>query len=382
MGYGNYKDVILMILLIRSNDLNPDPRAQKYIDFFEKENIEYNVLGWDRLGNALNKKEYTYYNRRAEFGKKLLNIKNKLLWFVFIFKYLFENKNEYKIVHACDFDTAFPAVLASIITRKKVVFDIFDWMSNDHEKNLIYKTIGFLERYTVRKADYVIICEEERKEQLKSKREDIMVMPNIPNIGMVEDKSLLNQIELQKSDYDIVVSYVGVFDSNRGLEDFLKKVSEKQNVLFNIAGFGYLQDLVIEYSKRYKNIVYWGKVDYNKGLNIMKNSDLILALYYNSNPLHKYAAPNKFYEGLMLGIPLITTKNTLVGAKTERYNTGFVIEEGYEGISDLLKLKDIKDLCTTKKDNCKYVWDNHYFNYINEFMNKDYISILNKESNI
>ncbi|OMF59360.1 hypothetical protein BK139_13240 [Paenibacillus sp. FSL R5-0490] len=371
-----------MILLIRSNDLNPDPRAQKYIDFFEKENIEYNVLGWDRLGNALNKKEYTYYNRRAEFGKKLLNIKNKLLWFVFIFKYLFENKNEYKIVHACDFDTAFPAVLASIITRKKVVFDIFDWMSNDHEKNLIYKTIGFLERYTVRKADYVIICEEERKEQLKSKREDIMVMPNIPNIGMVEDKSLLNQIELQKSDYDIVVSYVGVFDSNRGLEDFLKKVSEKQNVLFNIAGFGYLQDLVIEYSKRYKNIVYWGKVDYNKGLNIMKNSDLILALYYNSNPLHKYAAPNKFYEGLMLGIPLITTKNTLVGAKTERYNTGFVIEEGYEGISDLLKLKDIKDLCTTKKDNCKYVWDNHYFNYINEFMNKDYISILNKESNI
>lgn len=370
-----------MIVIIRSNEVNPDPRVQKYINYLEKKSIDYIILGWNRDGNKINKKNYIYFEKKAKYGLGVKNIPNKLLWFMFIIKYLIINRKEYNLVHACDFDTAFPSYVASLITKKKYIFDVFDWMSDDSKKGIFFSILRFLENYVAKKARYVIVCEEERKEQINIDKaniakEDILVMPNIPNICFSEDLEIISKMNNKKDKYNLIISYVGVFDSDRGIEDILETVKNQKNIFLHIAGFGKLDELVKEYSASNDNIRYWGKVNYNTALNIMKQSDLILAMYYTTNPVHKYAAPNKFYEGLMLGVPIVTTKGTLVGNKTLKLDTGFVISEGSEPLKNLLTMNGIEAEILQKSYNAKIAWENIYKDAIDNFMAYDYSKII------
>ncbi len=365
-----------MIVLVRSNDINPDPRLQKYIDFLEKKGKSFIVLGWNREKNVIEKPNYKYFHLQAKYGAKYLNMFNKLRWFLFIYKYLIIHRKEYNIVHACDFDTAFPVYLAKITTKKKMIFDIFDWMSDVHNKGVIYSIIGFFERRIFLKSEYAIICEEERKKQIPVAKEEVLVMPNIPTINFIVERKIKEIFEKQKQDYELILSYVGVFDTDRGLESLLEFVSENKYICLNVAGFGRLENKIAIMSDKYSNIRYWGKVNYNKGLNIMKESDIVVAMYYKTNPLHEYAAPNKYYEGLMLGVPIITTKETLVGKKTDKHNTGFVIAEGKSSLENLFLNSDLKQQILVKQKNSTKLWNEKYKYYIPDFLEQEYYPII------
>ena len=162
------------------------------------------------------------------------------------------------------------------------------------------------------------------------------------------------------------------------MENLLDCVSQDQSIKLNIAGFGVLSTLIEEYASKCSNITCWGRVEYNIGQTILKNSDLMAAMYHTTSPLHKFAAPNKYYESLMLQVPLITTQNTLVGDKVKKFDTGFVLDESKESLLNLLKNKETKSSSKTKADNCKTVWENIYCNYFNSFMQSEYAEILSK----
>lgn len=366
-----------MIILIRSNDANPDPRLQKYINYLELYNIEYKVIAWNRECNLIDRKNFIYFNKKSQFGLGYRNITNKLSWFLFIINQLYKNKKDYKVIHACDLDTMIPSYISKIILKKKIIFDVFDWISQDEGKGFILKMLSYIENTLFRKADYAILCEEYRIKQVKKKyRRNYLVLPNIPDIEFRNDNEVQQIIEEQRTNYKFVLCYVGVFDSNRGLEDILNFVSKHPNFIINIGGFGKLKNLVLEKSRAYENIIYWGKVDYNKGLNIMKHSDIILAFYYLSNPVHKYAAPNKYYESLFLGKPILTNKYTELATKIMSYNTGIVIDEGLEAINNFFEnVYKTVDLETIGM-NASVVWDEIYLNYTQDFMEKEYSKII------
>lgn len=365
-----------MIILVRSNDINPDPRLQKYIDFLTEIGEDFQVLGWNRGVEEVRKPKHEYFNLKAAYGMHYYNIINKLRWFLFIFKYLIKHKKKYHIVHACDFDTALPVYLAKILTKKRMIFDIFDWMSDESKKGVIYWVIGILERKVFEKADYAIICEPERRMQISVVKDGVLVMPNIPTIRLVEISSIAEEISSQKKSYHLILSYVGVFDSDRGLENLLDLLKDNKNIYLNIAGFGHLENNIKLFAKKYDNIKFWGKVDYNQGLNIMKNSDLIIAMYYTASPEHKFAAPNKYYEGLYLGVPIVTTEKTLVGEKVTKYNTGFSIGEVQNSLVNLLEDPNLSNLIKEAAMDAKSLWLNKYENYISNFLENEYLPIV------
>ncbi len=42
-----------MIVFIRCNDIISDSRAKKYLDFLNREHVDYRIIAWDRLGNSV-----------------------------------------------------------------------------------------------------------------------------------------------------------------------------------------------------------------------------------------------------------------------------------------------------------------------------------------
>lgn len=98
----------------------------------------------------------------------------------------------------------------------------------------------------------------------------------------------------------------------------------------------------------------------------MKNSDFIVALYYLNNPVHKYASPNKFYESLFLSIPIITTRNTLVGDRVDASSTGYTIGDAADDLKLLLSEWGKDDFMNEYKQrtkNCRALWESSYCDY-------------------
>lgn len=360
-----------MLVLLRSNDLERDPRVNKYINFYKKNKIDYNLVGWNRDDNTLLKENegVNYYNKKTSYGGGSSNIKNLIFWNIYILKYLFRNRKKYKVIHACDFDTVLPSIIMKLFD-KKVIFDIFDVYSDSRDINSIFikNIIKNTEKIVMKLSDNIIICEEERKKQIGIYDNKIIIIPNIPQIQLTpKEKSTKRS--------NITLSYVGTLEKNRGIENILEVVSKLKNINLEIAGYGTLEKLVENFSSCYSNINFHGKVKYSDGLDIMKNSDLIVGFYYTASKNNIYAAPNKYYESLFLGKAILTNKGTIFSTKVQKTENGFCIAEGSE---ELIKfLENIKKIELDKKaKKSEVVWESVYKNYLDETLKKYYLKIL------
>ncbi|MBC7122201.1 MAG: glycosyltransferase family 4 protein [Pseudothermotoga sp.] len=232
------------------------------------------------------------------------------------------------MVHACDFDTVIPAFIAAKIRRKKIVFDIFDLYSEAHLEGapaVIRKIVRSLEVFFINRTDAVVIADELRKEQLKgSKPRVLVVIYNVPDIEPNLHDLTINTGPREK----LKIGYVGILQNGRMLEDLLRVVSESQDLELLIAGFGKLERKVLEASKAFDNIRFFGRVNYNDALNIYKQCDVIFAVYDPSVPNHKYSSPNKVFEAMALGKPIIVAEGTGVDQLVRSANLGFVVRYG------------------------------------------------------
>ena len=359
--------MISKVVFLRSQLPKTDSRLQRYISIING-NIKHTIIGWDRTNNQKNELENEIlYKKYSQIGGGIKNIFNLITWNIFIIIKLIKYRNTYSHIHAIDFDTCMPAIIMKFLFRKRFIFDIYDKYTDSRSISSFYgKIIDSIEKYCCLHCDLLILPDECRKQQLNlsANQNNICIIENIPiysnNIKKIE-------ISYQNEKYDFILSYVGVLEkNNRGLENLLDVISNNKQVQLLIAGNGALKDIVEDYSNKYKNIVYFGEVDPKKALGIMNSSDIIVGMYYKTVKNHLYASPNKYYEHLMLGKPLLTTLNTNPGDKVIQNNTGFAIGETKEDLLNFINLVSKEQVNACGK-NAKKIWIEKYANYWNKY---------------
>lgn len=374
-----------MILLIRSNDIFSDPRAMKYVRYFDQKNIEYNLLGWNRdKESTIDNKRGIYFNKKAGYNVGGFQAAlNRVRWMFFVLKILFfkiKIKEDRITIHACDLDAAFPAIVFKILAKRKVqvVFDIFDWYSDTlyNQKKYILNAFVFMERLTIKYSDYYILCEEERINQIPYQLDEtkILILPNIPYFDKVDFLSVNSEYSFNND--KITFAYVGGFNEERCIHEILD-IAKFGYINLLIAGFGSI-NIEQELSQiNSSNIKYFGKVDYQTGLNIMYNSDIIYAMYAKSNPNHIYAAPNKLYEAMLLGKAIFSTKGIIIQDKIAKWKTGVCADDNYIDIKNQI-LGLSKDEIAEMGLRAHQLWIDKYCNYTEKFLNCVYAKIICK----
>ena len=87
----------------------------------------------------------------------------------------------------------------------------------------------------------------------------------------------------------------------------------------------------------------------------------MLAIYDPSIDNHFYAAPNKFYESLMLGKPVIMVKNTGMSGVVSQNDIGVLIDYSKESfISGVNELIDRKSQWQVMKERMKKLYREQY----------------------
>ena len=349
------------IAYIRETDIYNDSRAMKEILALEKSGYHILVFGWNRHGKAKEGCLKIFQNKNISFfffdcliedGLGIKNIFKFLSFFRWVYKKLKELKNDIDFVHACDLTAGHSAYKFCRKYKKKLIYDIFDYYVDSHSIPKLLQ--GIVERREIKiinYADATIICTEERKEQIaKAKPKNLYVIYNSPDIG---------EIDFQVGEIDYV--YCGVFSNARLIEEIVEEYKNHSNYHICFVGMGRLKDKIQETAEQFEQFKYLGSLSYDEVLKLEAKSKVISAIYKPTLRNHRLCAPNKFYEALALGKPLIVCRGTGIDRVVEEQKIGIVINyDAKEFFEALERLTSDPTTCQEMGKRARALYEKEY----------------------
>lgn len=226
----------------------------------------------------------------------------------------------------------------------------------------------------MRHADRVLLPDDCRIQQHGVASWDhVSVIENVP--GDTEETQFFRLHPNQKADGEpIQLAYVGTLEpEHRGIEDLLVAVEQMAGrITLSIAGTGPLETLCRERASKYPQLVqFHGQVAPDEALRLMGKADVVVGMYYRSSRNHLFAAPNKYFEHLMLGKALITTVGTPPGEKVVARGTGWALPEGLHAIRALLEQLDSQEVFECGR-RAAALWEREYADYFQRVLVEQY----------
>lgn len=331
------------IVYIRATSIYCQYKTTKEIKTLAEAGHHIRVIGWDRSGEALgrcasifapysDRVSFAFYSPDTECGAWIRNISEIFSWFEFVTESLEKIIDEIDWVHACNLVSGWPAYRVCEKYGRKLVYDIYDYFiySNTLPPE-ICSTVEKMEISVINYADTTIICSEERREEIrKASPRKVAVIHNSPDMANIATD--LPAIW----DY----AYCGSFPKDRLLEEILTEYPSHRDLRFVFAGWGYYQALVEECAGAAENFMFQGRIPGSEALKIESRSKVLSAIYRPTKRNHRWCTPNKFYEALALGKPVIVCRGTGIDRIVEENEIGTVIDydvqEFYQALRDLL----------------------------------------------
>lgn len=338
----------MRIVIIRTNGVNPDPRVEKEANsLISTGEHSVTILAWDRESDVPMRESKLHLSNGdvtivrfgilSEWGGGMKkNLIPLLKYTLKVKKWLSKHESEFDCIHACDYPTAVMA--KKYIHKKKFVLDIFDFFADTaHAPKLVLNYARKSEQWYINNVDATIICSEQRKVQIGDVApKNLVVIHNSPDKTLFETIETSNVAICKSRTEKKKLVYVGNLIEERFIKEVIQIVAERTDVELHIGGMGNLQDVVSEAAGHSDNIFYYGKMKYSDVLALEKECDIMLALYDPSIKNNRYAAPNKFYEALLVGKPLLMFENTGMDRIVKENGIGVIAQPNIESINSAI----------------------------------------------
>ncbi|MNQ96481.1 Glycosyl transferases group 1 [compost metagenome] len=126
----------------------------------------------------------------------------------------------------------------------------------------------------------------------------------------------------------ITIGYFGTLDADtRGLEWLIAFANNnKSKIRLIIAGQGNLSTRIKEISTLSENVEFLGPFTHETLPHLYQEIDITWAYYSPKKELHRYAAPNKFYEHIYFKKPIIISRIIPQCSEIESIRTGIALD--------------------------------------------------------
>jgi glycosyltransferase involved in cell wall biosynthesis len=368
-----------MILFLRSSDLGIDSRLRRYCRALRLAGIEHSALIWDRTGEALGDgktPEIRYVKKQGGSGRLAIGL--RLIGLnLFALRTMWSMRGQIKLVHAVDLDTALAAWLFNWFSKVPYIYDVYDHYPDSRGiEGRLRQIMDRLERRIIASASRVILADAERTAQHSPiPPERLMIIQNVPDA--VQPTSMGSEAR-PVVNMHLKIGYLGTLERKfRGLEDILAVTAANPGVELHIAGAGSLEPLVKDSAAESKRVIFYGALAHQDGLAMLSRCDVVLGLYYSGVVNHRFAAPNKYFEHLLLGKPMLTSLDTPPGTKVSRDGTGWVIADGEDALAEaVVEMQNNPKLMQKCGENAAKLWQQHYSRYFEQAIAGDYVEAL------
>lgn len=303
------------------SDLVTDQRVQKECNTLHKMGYEVLLIGRKSsrkfLLNQLPYKTIRFCNFFKR-GPSMYLMFNLQLFFYLLFK-------DTDVLWANDLDTLLPNYWISRLKKAKLVYDSHEYFTESVYRNSSKKIWEKLENYLFPKLKNVVTVNDSIKNIYEEKfRVSITVIRNVP-YRFVKKKINLNVV-LPENKKILLIQGMGL-NENRGMEEAVEMMQFLPNdfMLYFIGNGTILNQL----KKRVSDLQLESKVTFIHPLpyeEMMEyTTQSFLGLIFEKIDIsdeHRFSLPNKFFDYLQAGIPVLSSKAPEIKRIIEKYNVG------------------------------------------------------------
>jgi len=252
---------------------------------------------------------YAEFNTRLFF--KLLFLKKELLW-------------------SNDLDTLLPNYLISKLFFKKLIYDTHEYFTEVPELIGRKRTRSFwlfIEKMIFPKLKNVITVNAKLAEIYSQKYHvPVTVVKNVPFDKPFYDP---RPIKFGKPNQKVII-YQGSINMGRGLELMIDTMPHLKNCILVIIGDGYLLQKLKSRTTALalqEKVLFLGKVLPKDLHDFTKNADLGISLEEDLGLNYRYALPNKLFDYIQAGIPVIASDLPLFNKMLTRFKVGEILKK-------------------------------------------------------
>jgi len=326
------------IVIVASNPIVRHPRILKIVGSLKKR-YSVTVLGWNRDGlSPTDVKGYivdlTLFKVRAPWNKPSLILYYPLLWTWILSKLL---KYKPRVVHAIDLDVLIPCCIYKIIFRKKLVYDVHDRFGGYVPSGIPFlrSSVNLLEELLIKRSDVLMTVSVKVLGTFRLRPKHYAIIANYS-----EDYDTNGE---KPKGHPLTLVYTGLICKEYGLEKITIAIKDLKDVELIVAG-RVADKQLLDGMIMLPNVTYKGHVVPTESIKLEANSDVMMVLYDLDYSKNKLSSPNKIFEAMMCGIPVITNMEQELVDKEVR--CGIVVD--YNNISQIreaiILLRDNKEL--------------------------------------
>lgn len=315
------------VIISVTNDLSTDQRVKKVCESLLKLDIEILLVGRNLRDSKNIKRPYKCIRMNLRFNKGALFYAeyNLRLFLILLF-------SKVDVYHSNDLDTLLANYLASILRRKPIVYDSHEYFTGVPEiqnKTFVKKVWTTIENHIFPKLKHIFtvnqsiasLYEEQYGKELK-------IIRNIPRKKTWTIDKNRQQLGLPENKKIIITQGAGI-NIDRGIEEALEAMQFLKDVCFVIIGNG---DVIPKLKKRAlelnleKSIIFKDKMPYEQMMQYTQHAELGLSLDKNTNINYKLSLPNKIFDYIHAGAPILASKIKEVEAVITKHRIGLFIE--------------------------------------------------------
>lgn len=320
---------VLDVLIIASSDPAYDTRSSKFYSALIQAGYSARLIG------ITNEEISQTHNNEGSTGISRVKINSrggKKFFFQFYNKLIpFAVKNPARVIIAADL---FAIPIAIILKKKfsylspypKILYDskeLYSELPSLKVKRSSYYFWTIVERSSVRYIDHVLTVNESIANLLSQRwHQKITVIMNVPECDPVHEL-------MYKSFNTIYLAFTGGIQRGRGITKLVNLLSYLPlNYHLKLIGDGELNDTVVELATKQnvQNRVHMiGRVKSSEVISELQKAHIGIYLMENTGLCHFLALPNKLFQYICAGLPVVVSDFPEMKRIIDMYNVGITV---------------------------------------------------------
>jgi glycosyltransferase involved in cell wall biosynthesis len=356
------KKIIVSVI----NDLATDQRVHKTCLLLINCGADVLLVG-RKLKNSLPLTERPYQTKRM----KLFFTKGPIFYLEYQIRLFFLLMFcDAEVFFSNDLDTLLPNYIVAKVKGKSIVYDSHEYFTEVPElqyspiKKGIWKSI---EKYVVPKLKHCITVNDSIAELFRNEyKNNWLVVRNVPQKYNFNTKKSRQQLNMPLNKFIFILQGSGI-NVDRGAEEAVEAMQSTDAVLYIIGSgdvFPLIKSKVLEL-KLEKKVKIIDKIPFHELMHYTSNCNMGLTLDKDTNINYKLSLPNKIFDYIQAGIPVLGTNLIEYKKIVDKYQIGEMIDEfSSKNLSEKMNEVILDELNYTKlkanvaKASLELTWEN------------------------
>lgn len=326
------------VVILLTNPLEMDNKVCNEAKALANAGFDVIVYAWDREGKYSNKTDDIVNEIKVKrvlikssYGHGLRQLFGFIsFWIVVFWRLMIFN---FDIVHCVDLNTLAPGFLAAKIKRRKIIYDShedFPASMLDAKSKCLAPLAEKVESFIIKRVNMIITVSDKIADILKKrgakKIHVILTTKSLSEYNYTEEEliNLRRKFGLEKK---FIFLYMGLLYHYRNLleiiEIFKNYVSEES--VFLIGGYGILEEDIKKAASNCKNVIFVGIILASEISLYTKASDVLFAVNKITSKNLSVTIPNKLFEAIAAGKPIIGSNVGPLGQIIKETNCGIAV---------------------------------------------------------